>query len=75
MDKERYPYKQVYINIMPIILNALKKIYSFTLNEFEIAPNDLNYDGKVYFNMLTGENSIEIFLDSPIYKKQRIIIG
>ena len=59
---------------MPIILNALKKIYSFTLNEFEIAPNDLNYDGKVYFNMLTGENSIEIFLDSPIYKKQRIII-
>ena len=60
---------------MPIILNALKKIYSFTINEFEIAANDLNYDGKVYFNMLTGENSIEIFLDRPIYKKQRIIIG
>ena len=75
VDKERYPHKQVYINIMPIILNALKKIYSFTINEFEIAANDLNYDGKVYFNMLTGENSIEIFLDRPIYKKQRIIIG
>jgi len=73
-DSERYPYKQIYINIMPIILNSLKKVYSFISSEFNIIPDDLNYDGNVYFSMITSEDDLDIFLNKPIYKKQKILI-
>lgn len=73
-DSERYPYKQIYINIMPIILNSLKKVYSFISSEFNIIPDDLNYDGNVYFSMITSEDDLDIFLNKPIYKRQKILI-
>jgi len=71
---ERYPHNQIYINIMPIILNSLKRIYNFLSSEFNILSSDLNYDGKVYFEMITIEGDIKISLYNPLYKKQRIIL-
>lgn len=45
---ERYPLKQVYINIMPILNTALRFVFD-QLHEIRIKPK--GYDAKVYFDL------------------------
>jgi len=65
--KEKYPDNQIYINIMPILISAMSRIF-IALKENKIDVK--GYDSKVYIQHFTSEKIV--CLDMPIYDTYKI---
>jgi len=66
--EERYPNNQVYINIMPILISAMSRIFiALKKNKIDFK----GYDSKVYVQHFTSEKLI--CLDIPVYDTYKIL--
>jgi len=66
--KERYPNDQIYINIMPILISAMSRIF-IALKDNKI--DFKGYDSEVYVEHFTSEKLV--CLDIPIYDTYRML--
>lgn len=65
--ENRYPEKQIYINIMPILISAMGKVFtSLKNNNIQVE----GYDSDVYFEHFTSQQIV--CLDKPIASKLRV---